>query len=434
VTYYPGNKEVSGIVTIDNLTDRLRSVMTKEQRAPVTIVVVSHVCPAPETHGNRRRIAALLRWLRERGFRVVFVLQSLDVDGSEAVDALRRLVDEVVVVSPNPPRLRLSDVLRSLGRRVIRATGGSRATSVDAWCWPETPRAVAQAVRRTRAKAVISEYVLCSRCLENLPPGTLRIIDTHEVFFRNPERFQVTGLQAPLICTPADEKEALARAQVLIAIQKNDAEALRALFPEKIVITAAYGYVATGRDGRMPADGIVFYVGSPNPFNVHGLGEFLARAWPRILDARPDATLRVVGKFPLFERAGYRGVVFLGRISDAELAAEYSRATVVINPQVAGLGLKIKCVEAISAGCPVVMHRAGADGLEEGAGWAFLVVETWEEFAHDVGRLLADRAFRRRIEEGARSFAEQVLSPKAVFSELEAVLCQSNGRSTGCRG
>jgi glycosyltransferase involved in cell wall biosynthesis len=115
-------------------------------------------------------------------------------------------------------------------------------------------------------------------------------------------------------------------------------------------------------------------------------------------------------------------VVYVGRVSDEELAHEYQTAHAVINPQVAGTGLKIKCVEALSAGCPVVMNQAGADGLEEGAGTAFLVANDWADFSGHVVRILTDLGLRRGLEAEARRFAAKMFSPEATFSELERSL------------
>jgi glycosyltransferase involved in cell wall biosynthesis len=98
---------------------------------------------------------------------------------------------------------------------------------------------------------------------------------------------------------------------------------------------------------------------------------------------------------------------------------------VVINPQVAGTGLKIKCVEALSAGCPLVMNRAGADGLEEGEGRAFLVAAGWEEFADHVVGILTDDRRRLVLESEARAFAERLFSPEAKFAGLDAALTQT---------
>jgi glycosyltransferase involved in cell wall biosynthesis len=270
--------------------------------------------------------------------------------------------------------------------------------------------------------AVFAEYALLSKCLETLPPNVLKIIDTVELFFRHPERFETPGLAAPQVCSPSSELTALARADVLIAIHANDAQALRYHVPHVRVITLAHTYRRAHQRREPPERGSILYVASANPFNVHGQREFLAHAWPLIVSRAPYAVLRVVGSLPRVEHCQAGRVVHVGPVSDVELLREYQTAHVVINPQVAGTGLKIKCVEALSAGCPLVMNRAGADGLEPGEGHAFLVANNWEEFANHVVRLLSDDGFRRALQSHARGFAEQVFSPEETFSELASAL------------
>jgi glycosyltransferase involved in cell wall biosynthesis len=270
--------------------------------------------------------------------------------------------------------------------------------------------------------AVISEYMFLSRVFEKLPLATLKLVDTIEVFHRNLERNEATGLRVPFVCTAVAEKAALARADVLIAIQKNDAQHLRQLLPEKRVITVSHSYVSPVRRAASPTPGVVLYVGSPNPFNRQGLEQFLLHAWPQILGAIPEAAFHVVGQFSDLDCADHPRVFFLGRVSDEQLAVEYQEAHVVVNPQVAGTGLKIKCAEALSAGCPVVMNAAGADGLEDGAGTAFLLAHDWCEFAAHVVLLLNDEVVRRQVEQAAVQFAAHMFSSTSVFEELDTVL------------
>jgi glycosyltransferase involved in cell wall biosynthesis len=277
-------------------------------------------------------------------------------------------------------------------------------------------------VKTDRPVAVFTEYALLSKCLDALPDSILKVVDTVEVFFRNEARFQVAGLSAPYVCTPASEMAALQRADLLVAIQKNDAQALRDLFPGRPVITVPHTYPQGRPRAASPQPGTVLYVGSSNPFNVHGLQQFLAHAWEHILERVPDASLRVVGSVPPVPAVEDRRVVHVGRVSDDQLLVEYQTAHVVINPQVAGTGLKIKCVEALSAGCPLVTNPAGADGLEEGVGTAFLLAKDWQEFSADVVKLLTDSGLRQRLEGEARRFAARMFSEEATFSELERAL------------
>jgi len=424
------------------------------------IVVVSHICPFPPIHGNRSRLVALLRWLKSNGFRVTYVLQPLDLDESSDIPALASIVHHLEIVRAPHERLRILSLLRRTAGRVAKwvlpdpvvarmrrflehsqpsnptvmerwGTGGDR--HIDRWCWPGTCKAVRRLVEETRPTAIIAEYALLSKCFEEVPPSTLKVIDTVEVFFRNRERFNVEGLAAPFVCTPESESTALERGDVLIGIQKNEAEALKQLFPSKRVITVGHTYARSGVPSRSPANGVVLYVGSSNPFNVHGLQLFLARAWPGIVAAVPHARLRIVGSCPRVAGSEQAGVVYVGRVSDDALTREYETAHVVINPQVAGTGLKIKCVEALSAGCPMVMNQAGADGIEEGAGSAFLLASDWDEFLKHVVRIITDDPLRTALESEAAGLAVRLFSAEATFSELARELEQRRSSAPSSR-
>ena len=422
----------------------------KEPR--LRVVVVAHICPFPPLHGNRSRLIALLQWLRAKGILVTYILQPLDVDEPSGLSSLRRLVDRLEVVQQSGPGespgrsiaraclalvraivpARAQQLLRRLLRRGHTPSGPSRAYhgigdgrpdgDIDQWCWPATCRAVERAVRRDRPIAVLTEYALLSKCLEGLPDSVLKAIDTVEVFFRNRDSFQTHGLAAPLICSTQSETEALSRADLLIAIQKNDADVLRERFPTTRIITVPHTYPQILRHQADLRRGTVLYVASSNPFNVHGLREFLANAWPFIVQRVPSASLRIVGSLPATENATELRIIHVGRVSDEELANEYQAAHVVINPQMVGTGLKIKCVEAISAGCPLVLNRAGADGLEDGEGRAFLVAHDWHDFGEHVVSVLTDDRLRLHLETQARDFARQRFAPSAVFSPLTDAL------------
>jgi glycosyltransferase involved in cell wall biosynthesis len=94
--------------------------------------------------------------------------------------------------------------------------------------------------------------------------------------------------------------------------------------------------------------------------------------------------------------------------------------------------LKIKCVEALSAGCPLVTNAAGADGLEDGAGRAYRLADNWNDFADHVVTLLTDEQARVVLETGARTFADRLFSPGAVFAELRVVLGRVRKGTAGC--
>ena len=188
------------------------------------------------------------------------------------------------------------------------------------------------------------------------------------------------------------------------------------------MITVGHVYPEAQPRARWPRRGAVLYVGSSNHSNRHGLQSFIVHAWSKIRNACGEAMLEIVGDVRPTDTDTYEGVAYLGRVDDEELARRYQAAHVVINPQVTGTGLKIKCVEALSAGCPLVVNEAGADGLGDGAGKAFWMAHNWDEFAQHVVTLLQNDVVRLSLESEARRFAEERFSRAAVFGEFAKLL------------
>jgi hypothetical protein len=99
-------------------------------------------------------------------------------------------------------------------------------------------------------------------------------------------------------------------------------------------------------DGAGSIDGRILFIASGNPRNCKGLTDFVRLAWPRIRRRVPDAELVVAGAVA----AAVAGRLVPGlRVAGAvqDVAPLYREAALVINPVVAGTGVKVKTLEAL---------------------------------------------------------------------------------------
>lgn len=101
--------------------------------------------------------------------------------------------------------------------------------------------------------------------------------------------------------------------------------------------------------------------------NVDGLLYFLADIFPIILTINPDIKLNIVGRKPdyrLLEAAEKyaKNVVFHGFLDSIEDVFKLGR--VFILPLRFGSGMKVKCLDALYSGIPVVTSSIGAEGIE----------------------------------------------------------------------
>jgi Glycosyl transferases group 1 len=166
----------------------------------------------------------------------------------------------------------------------------------------------------------------------------------------------------------------------------------------------------------LPSEPIVLFVGSSNALNVKGIHDYLELAWPLVREAVPGARTWIAGPVCDAIEPGLPGVELLGRVDS--LDALYGEARVVVNPAIAGTGVKIKTLEALAHGRPPVVWPSGVDGLGPQLAKLCDVAESWFDFAHRVVRQLSRPTDSLLSPDEIRV----LLSPEVVYAELRAAL------------
>ncbi len=133
---------------------------------------------------------------------------------------------------------------------------------------------------------------------------------------------------------------------------------------------------------------------------MDGARYFIERVLPLVRQRIPDVRFLVAGTVCEELKVETDGVELLGVVERLEDA--YARATVVVNPVLAGTGLKTKTVEALGHAKPLVTTSCGAEGIEEAAGSAYLIADGPASMAEEVAGLLESPA--RAAELAGRAF------------------------------
>jgi glycosyltransferase involved in cell wall biosynthesis len=101
-----------------------------------------------------------------------------------------------------------------------------------------------------------------------------------------------------------------------------------------------------------------------------------------------------------------------------ELRSLYGAAAVFINPVFQGTGLKLKTIDAIQAGLPVVSTAIGIQGTGLLDGQHVLVADSPERFAACIRRLLRDRSYAEKMVSEAQAFISSKYDQSKIFKQL----------------
>ncbi|MGI9641652.1 MAG: glycosyltransferase family 4 protein [Acidimicrobiia bacterium] len=160
--------------------------------------------------------------------------------------------------------------------------------------------------------------------------------------------------------------------------------------------------------------GSVVFLGRDDPRK--GL-DILLEAWPVVRAAVPDASLTVIGAH---RDEAPEGVLYLGRVSEADKQAALSTASIYVAPNTGGESFGIVLVEAMASGCAVI--ASALPGFVRVVGDAGELVRPTDVpgLAERIVAVLDDDARRIRLGEAAQERAALFDGPKVANHYIEA--------------
>jgi glycosyltransferase involved in cell wall biosynthesis len=398
------------------------------------IAIVCDTVPYPTRSGDNQRIAELISILRQNGWFVHLVLAAL-VDRTLREICLKH-VDALHLFNGKGLKTRCRNLLRrtvrefdKIGKRIglppaeemaSRLLGRKIAPLVIDY-WQRYPHGlndfVAKLAQRDQWRAIIVEYLWLHPTIAKLPNGIPKLLDTHDIQHLRAQEFASRGMTFPLRITPEEERRIFNQFDAVMAIQSAESSLIREMCPQVRILTVGSMGAAQRKVPGCPIPGRVLYVGGYNGANVDGLHRFLTIIWPRIIDQYERARLHVCGYiYRAFLGEKFNGVCFLGHIEDIE--EKYAEAALVINPSWIGTGLKIKTIDALARGKPLVTTTKGVEGLNGAIDAACVIADDDYSFAHSVVHLLISSNTRNKLAEAASAYAQKHLTSIAVYGEL----------------
>ncbi len=163
----------------------------------------------------------------------------------------------------------------------------------------------------------------------------------------------------------------------------------------------------------------LFHIGSMEwQANEQGVIWFLNKVWPLVLLAQPNAKFHLAGKGLSKQdpRFFHSGIVNHGEVPDAEDFMH--QHGVMIVPIQAGSGIRIKTLEAMALGVPIVSTSVGAQGLAVLDGVEIEIADEPKDFAAAICKLLSSPAKSQEMTIQARKYVELHHNLKRNTTEL----------------
>ncbi len=271
----------------------------------------------------------------------------------------------------------------------------------------------------SKPQVLVVEFVRMTYLLDWCPIGLSmkKFLDTHDLMSQRYLSFKRAGLRHWIKITEDEEAEAFSRFDSIIAIQPEEKARILKMIPGGNVFCSGLDSPVTVREPSIPSEFTLGFLGGNNQVNRESLRWFLDRVWPKLQNIFPEISFFVGGGVSVEVKATDKCVKPLGYLSDLKLF--FSQINLLVNPVQAGGGIKVKNIDALAGGVPVLTTPCGAEGFPVHKGIGVLLVSRCEEeFFEAILNLFRSPSQLFELQQQASQFAQEYLTREAAYGEL----------------
>jgi glycosyltransferase involved in cell wall biosynthesis len=154
--------------------------------------------------------------------------------------------------------------------------------------------------------------------------------------------------------------------------------------------------------------------------NVDAIMQFCRNVWPLVKEKFPEMRFSVIGNNPpqkLLDMArDDERIEVLGYVDDVR--PYFAGATISICPIRDGGGTRLKILDAMAMGMPIISTTIGCEGIDVSPGKNVLIADTPEEIVNSIGKLINDDMLREKLSNYARITVENKYSWNIIGQKL----------------
>jgi glycosyltransferase involved in cell wall biosynthesis len=409
------------------LIEDTMSVQNDER--PLNVLMFTQVLPYPPDSGPKVKTWNVLKYLVKH--HKVTLISFVRGDQSAETKHLQRYCNAVYTVPME----------RSVGRdglAMIRSLLSSQP-----WMMIRDDRAamrhlVDDLVARQRFDVVHADQLNMAQYAEQVP-NAFKILDLHNALWLLYKRLWKTMSPGPRKWLLGRDWRLLKTYEgrlvrefeaVLIVTEEDKVALLEAAGVERevTVIPIAIDTKEIKLVARRPDANHVLHIGTMYwPPNIDGVLWFARRVFPLIRQQCPDVQFDVVGARPPQEIVALSGdetgINVTGYVADP--TSYFQRAALMVVPLHAGGGMRVKILNALAQGIPIVSTTLGYEGIKVAPDWDILVGDTPEAFAAQVLRVLGDPGLGGQLAANGRRLVEEKYDYRDTCRPLDDVYARA---------
>ena len=373
------------------------------------IVILASWFPYPPDNGSKIRVYQLLKALALR-HEVTLLSFAFGTAKPHEPGKLADWCKEIYFVHRNP----------SARSRLVRALHFLSPSPIVTWPVPEMRDLVRRTLDANTYDVVIASTESMAAYALMAPPNCIKILEEHNCLSRWMwERHETTDSTVQRARTWVSwqktrlyEQRLFRRFDLVTMVSESDRQACFDMVGHKGSVEAVPNGVdcqSNTPDSVQKRQGALVYNGALTySANYDAMRYFTSAIYPLIRQCVPDVSLTITGStagVPLSGLLLDESVNLSGYVED--IRPFVAGSTVCVVPLRQGGGSRLKILEAMALGTPLVATTKGAEGLDVVHDEHLLIADDPHSFAEATVLLLRDAGLRHRLAANARGLVEE---------------------------
>lgn len=401
-------------------------------------IYIPRECSAPKPPPNERifRLTNLKAALKGG------IIHALYMD----LKAMLRKVRERFARPPKPPLKGFEILSYTNPKGQVKTTLTHHPSPVSArlnqFIAPHLRESLKELIAKNHYDIIIVGYVWMSKLIEwifDQPERPLVMCDTIDVQYIRESRLENfrDGYEFDFDAEKALELTYLAKYDTILTITDVDGDELRRALPGKEVCTLKIE-APVSQCLRLGAEAYrnrcerthrydLIFVGANNEANQYAVEMLLDDIVPALAKRRPNLSVGLAGQICVNEivkaKAIHPAVDVRGYVDSIE--EFYQEGRIMAAPIPAGGGVKLKVIEGMAAGLPVITTPLGAEGIDFESGKHGFIVDSVEEFVEKTLFLLENPKELEAFSFAAQKSISETLGRDIVYKEFDRIVADS---------
>jgi polysaccharide biosynthesis protein PslH len=382
------------------------------------ILVLSPSIPYPPTDGGRIRIYNLIKYLAEKN-EITLIAFYQENDELKHIPVLKEFCKNIY------PVLCWSRQIKNLLSKsfFLRAYGVNRLMQ----------DCVNKVVQNQSFDVIQAESLCMSQYLPKIFKG-IKVLDAPDVqtirykMFADVKKDRLNKIIALLKwrIVRKIERNVGKKVDMILTMSSFDHDVFKKIIKRDCIYITPNGvdanyFKASLNSERFGAN--LLFIGMMNYLpNIDAMLYFCREIFPIIKRYIKDVKLSIIGKNPPPE------ILQLEEIDNVEVGGYYvdvrpcyDKCSAFIVPLRSGSGTRLKILEALSMGSPVISTSIGCQGIEVTNGTDIIVIDKPEEFAKEVVGILKNKDLRQKLIKNGRRLIEEKYNWGVIIGNLDKI-------------